>query len=109
MPLSSLVDRTQILSVRTLPASAQNLSLQLTNWGSYAASSNAGVNLPAISEARQVWVLKDQYTEYSHRRLGLMRNAQVTTVFDAETGQYLGMNVVGTPLEIVGPSAHTAQ
>jgi hypothetical protein len=44
--------------------------------------------------------LKDEYAEYEHYRFGLMRNAQVTSVFDAETGESLGYQIVGTPLEI---------
>ena len=99
LPQSNLIDRAQILSSRTLPDSAKNLSLQLTTWGSYATSREVSVELPAISQARQVWVLKDEYAEYVHPRIGTMRNAQVTTIFDAETGSFLGSSTVGTPLD----------
>lgn len=107
LPQSSLIDQTRILSSRTLPTSAKNLSLQLTTWSSYATSQAASVELPAISQARQVWILKDEYVEYAHPRIGTMRNAQVTTIFDAETGALLGSSTVGTPLDL-GRSSHVA-
>lgn len=97
LPLSSLISREDILSSRVLPDSARNLSLQLTTYGDYA-SSEGGVS-PDIALGRQVWVLKDEYPAYEHYRFGKMENAQVTTAFDAETGEMLGTGFVGTPLE----------
>jgi hypothetical protein len=102
LPESSLMSREKILSSRILPVSARNLSIGLTNWGNYA-KTEANVELPAVSPGRQVWILRDEYFEYNHYRLGKMRNTQVTSAFDAETGQILNVKIVGTPLEKVGP------
>lgn len=103
-PPSQFVSREQILSTRVLPDTAKNLSLQLMPWGRYATSSEIGIESPDISQARQVWVLVDQYAEYYHPRLGLMQDAKTTSVFDAETGEFISSNIVGVPTEIVGPS-----
>lgn len=103
LPQSSRISREQILSNRVSPDPAMNLSLELTTYGSYAASpKGGGVDFPAVSPARQVWVVKEEYAEYEHLRLGLMRNAKITSVIDAETGESLGYQIVGTPLENVG-------
>jgi hypothetical protein len=99
---SSLMSREKILSSRILPASAKNLSIQLTDWGSYS-KTEVNVDLPSVAVGRRIWVLKDEYFEYNHYRLGKMKNTQVTTAFDAETGQIINTKVVGTPLERVGP------
>ena len=95
LPESDLISRAQILSSRDLPESAKHLSLELTTWGSHAAEVG---DSPEIAEGRQIWVLKDEYAEYEHYRFGAMKNAQTTTVFDAETGELLSSNVVGIPL-----------
>lgn len=103
VPQSRLMSRDAILSRRVLPTSARNVSLELTTMGRYFASpEGGGGDLQAVSQGRQVWVLKDQYPEYEHLRLGLMRNAVVTSILDAETGQTIGNTVVGTPAGPVG-------
>jgi hypothetical protein len=103
-PQARLMNRDAILSRRVLPASARNVSLELTTMGRYLASpEGGGGDLQAVSQGRQVWVLKDQYAEYEHIRLGLLRDAVVTNIIDAETGNAIGTSISsGTPIGPVG-------
>jgi hypothetical protein len=108
LPQSRLMSRDEILSRRVLPTSARNVSLELTTMGRYFASpEGGGGDLQAVSPGRQVWVLKDQYPEYQHLRLGLVRDAVVIDIIDAETGETIGMSIVGTSEGPVGPNRFT--
>ena len=101
VPQSRLMNRDAILSRRVLPDSARNMSLELTTFGRYLASpEGGGGDLQAVSQGRQVWVLKDQYSEYEHLRLGTLRDVVVTSIIDAETGNVIGTVTAG---QVNGP------
>lgn len=106
VPQASLMNRDAIFSRRVLPDSARNVSLELTTFGRYLASpEGGGGDLQAVSQGRQVWVLKDRYAEYEHIRLGSMQDAEVTSIIDAETGNTIGTSISGRSIGPVGPNS----
>jgi hypothetical protein len=56
---------------------------------------------PEVSPDRLIWVVQTHYPKgYKHPKVGLIQNARVTTIYDAETGE-----VFGTTYEGKGSSA----
>ncbi len=53
-----------------------------------------GQELTAISKNRKVWIVQTEYTQgYEHPKLGLLKNATITALYDAESGEYLGCEI----------------
>jgi hypothetical protein len=103
LSVSVLIPSERILSSRNLPTGARLISLNLMNWGEYSKQEGGG-QFPLVADGRLVWVLKDEYPEYRHYRRGLFKNAKVTEVFDAQTGQLLNSKIVGFPENIRFPT-----
>jgi hypothetical protein len=55
-----------------------------------------------VAPDRQVYILVSNFNEYKSRD-GVWANAQVYTLFDAETGENLGGGVIGEPPAGFGP------
>jgi hypothetical protein len=85
-----------MLSNLGVPDDATNMTLTLGVWNIYATSPDGGVDSSTVLSIRHVWVLKQQYDELMHIRFGLMQNVEVTSSFDAETGESLGLSTSGT-------------
>ncbi|MGF7035793.1 hypothetical protein J2T17_006828 [Paenibacillus mucilaginosus] len=45
---------------------------------------------------RQIYVVSSKFSEYTTKH-GIFKNAKVTDMWDAETGEHLGTEVTGTP------------
>lgn len=60
-------------------------------------SARAGESAPTdsqISPDRLIWVVQTYHPQgYEHPRVGVIENARVTGIYDAETGEYLGQSI----------------
>lgn len=97
VPLASsrIIPKEKILETIKVPPEGQ-VSVELTAWGAYERAEKSGTS-HLVGPDRQVWVLKAKMPEFNDFRLGLIRDAEVTFVFDAETGQLLNQKIVGIP------------
>lgn len=49
---------------------------------------------PQVSPDRLIWVVQIYYPQgYEHPRVGVIENARVTGIYDAETGEFLGQSI----------------
>ncbi|THF73049.1 hypothetical protein [Cohnella fermenti] len=111
LPQSALITKDNILSVFTddsklksandSKSTEDSKAAELTTWGEFEKAKGDGSH-SQISADRQVWVLKGSFSEYQDIRLGLVKNAQVTLVFDAETGVKLYKQIASDQLERIG-------
>lgn len=89
-----IVPEEKILEAVNLPP--EQKAAYLTTWGDYEGEGASGTS-PLVSPDRLVWVLKAQAPEYVHDRLGFLKDAVVTLVFDAYTGELLSEKVIAVP------------
>ncbi|MBB6695316.1 hypothetical protein H7B90_28360, partial [Cohnella xylanilytica] len=111
VPQSALITKDKILSVFTDDSKLKSAdasksandskSAELTTWGEFEKAKGDGSHSQVAAD-RQVWVLKGSFSEYQDIRLGLVKNAQVTFVFDAETGARLFKQIISDQLERIG-------
>lgn len=69
--------------------------LEVTTHGEYSASIGVSAsNNTQLSPERLIWVVQIHYPQgYEHPRVGVVENAQVTKIYDAETGEYLSQSI----------------
>ncbi|KWW97339.1 hypothetical protein TR75_09305 [Hydrogenibacillus schlegelii] len=92
---SGIIPKEKIIETIKGPPEGQ-VSAELTTWRAYERAEKTGTS-HFVGPDRQVWVLKAKMPEFNDFRLGLIRDAEVTFVFDAETGQLLNQKIVGFP------------
>jgi hypothetical protein len=100
VPEATLITRQEILSSLHLPEKVHLTQLNLMTWTEFNEQDGDGGVSPQISGGRQVWVLQAALPEYNHYRFGVMRDAELTFVFDAQTGDLLTRKVTGIPDEV---------
>ena len=68
---------------------------KLMTYGEYLNTSSLDkLELTAISEDRQLWVVKTEYADgYEHPKLGYLEDVTMTELYDSETGEYLGNEI----------------
>lgn len=103
LPEVALLGKEKIQAALEIPAGAKLQGLDRMTWGAYAAAQGNGT-AHNIAPGRQVWVMKATFPTYEHPRLGQVDNAEVTLVYDAETGQLLNKKIVGIPKVAPFPS-----
>lgn len=96
VPSVNLVPREKALEAVEIPSDAKLLRLDLTTWDQTEQEGETKL----IAPGRQVWILEAQFPEFEDIRYGMFKDARVTLVFDAETGQLLKKKVVGKPTRI---------
>ncbi|MBT9258822.1 MAG: hypothetical protein KM310_03550 [Clostridiales bacterium] len=89
-----ILPKEKILEAVNLPP--EQKEAYLTTWRDYEGEGASGTS-PLESPDRLVWVLKAKAPEYHHHRLGVLKDAVVTLVFDAYTGELLTEKVTGVP------------
>lgn len=97
-PKSKLVDvGTKVLKNKdTLTKeNAKIEKLEITTHREYSASiSKSTSDNPQLSPDRLIWVVQIYYPQgYEHPRVGIIENARVTEIYDAETGEYLSQSL----------------
>jgi hypothetical protein len=74
------------------------LYTNLQTLGAYEDAEQSGANFADISRERMVWVVKTYYARLETGD-GVWDNATVTSVLDAETGQQVTQEIVGTMIK----------
>lgn len=97
-PKSQLVDiGAKVLKNKAalLKVNAKIEKLEVVTYEQYSASAgNSAPKDPQISPERLIWVVQIYHPQgYDHPRVGVIENARVTGIYDAETGEFLGQSI----------------
>ena len=87
LPKESIISKAGLL-----PADAVDKGTELTTLGKFQASHHI-LKDTQVSPNRQVWIVKASFPNGFTTGNGTYKNATVSKTFDAETGEYLGLDI----------------
>jgi hypothetical protein len=90
-PSAILLTREVIDAKVVLDQGSRSMFTKLIPWSEFVSTYSSGTADPQIHGSRKVWAVQIHYPEGYETKRGLMTNAFVTTAYDAETGQVLGV------------------
>lgn len=88
LPDSKLLPIDKLKGVSKLPVGTKLIKLEKKTFGQFEKEKGES-RFYDVSPSRQVYEEVTSYPELEHPRLGLVKNATVTIIFDAETGEAL--------------------
>lgn len=81
---------------KDLPEGAQRLKEELMTLGDFEAKKGNKSHLEYVDNDRMLWVVETKYPSYETKN-GTLLNVNVTSVWDAETGEIFGAEYEGKP------------
>jgi hypothetical protein len=77
-----------------LPDGASRIQEELIPWNKSETLGDQKIEHYSISPERMIWIVKTNYPEYTTRH-GLVTDAEVIELWDAETGEFYGVQIKG--------------
>lgn len=95
VPKEKLIDINKKINKENIKANKGELkAAKLMTYKQFADKLNNGDYNAAVDPKRQVWVVQIDYPEgYEHNQAGFIANCVTVTVYDAETGEWLGSHL----------------
>jgi hypothetical protein len=90
-PSAVLLAKEAIDAKVLLDQGGRRVFTKLVPWSEFVSTYSSGTADPQIQGSRKVWAVQLHYPDGYQTKRGLMSNAVVTTAYDAETGQVLGV------------------